>query len=356
MWTQTSVTQALHLEVPILQAGMAGGSTTPELIAAVSNAGGLGTLGAGYMTPEQMRGAIRAIRQLTDRPFAVNLFVNQIPTPDTEQVATIQNIMSKHRQELGIPEPQLPSKYAEAYQDQLRVVIEENVPVFSFTFGIPSREEMDALKQRGIVTCGTATTVREAIVLEEHGVDLIVGQGSEGGGHRGTFLSSAEQALIGTMALIPQIVDRVSVPVIAAGGIMDGRGIAAALSLGADAVQLGTAFLTCSESGAHAQFKEAVRNSTDESTALTRAFSGKYARGIRNTFLSELAAHDADIPEYPIQNALTRDIRQAAAQQNNPAYMSLWAGQAAALSQSIGASDLMRKLVAQTNEAMRRFS
>ena len=356
MWTQTHITEKLDLRYPIIQAGMAGGSTTPQLVAAVSNAGGLGTLGAGYMAPEAIREAIQEIRRRTDRPFAVNLFVQEIPAANAAEVEKAQGLMRKYRDELNLPEPGPLAKYGERYQEQLQVIIEERVALFSFTFGMPTAAEMEALRGAGILTCGTATTVAEAVALEAHGVDMICGQGHEAGGHRGTFRLEAERSLVGTMALIPQIADAVQVPVIAAGGIMDGRGVAAALMLGASAAQLGTAFLTVEESGAHAVYKQAILESTDDSTTLTRVFSGRYARGIRNRFLEEMAAHEADIPEYPIQNALTRDIRNSAAQQNDPSYMSLWAGQAAAMSKTGTAGELMERLVKQTNEVMGRFA
>ena len=356
MWTRTAITEKLGLRYPIIQAGMAGGSTTPQLVAAVSNAGGLGTLGAGYMTPQAIREAIQEIRRLTDRPFAVNLFVNGIPEANEAAVAKVQGLMQKYREELNLPEPAPVTKYAERYQEQLQVILEERVALFSFTFGMPTEAEMEELRDAGILTCGTATTVAEAVALEAHGVDMICGQGQEAGGHRGTFRLDAEHALVGTMALVPQIADAVQVPVIAAGGIMDGRGVAAALMLGASAAQLGTAFLTVEESGAHEVYKKAILESTDDSTALTRAFSGRYARGIRNRFLEEMAAHEADIPEYPIQNALTRNIRNAAAKQNDPSYMSLWAGQAAAMSTTGTADQLMERLVKQTNEVFGRFA
>ncbi|MGB8956287.1 MAG: nitronate monooxygenase, partial [Tumebacillaceae bacterium] len=279
MWTQTAITEKLGLRYPIIQAGMAGGSTTPQLVAAVSNAGGLGQLGAGYMTPQAIREAIQEIRRLTDRPFAVNLFVNEIPEANAAEVEKVQGLMRKYREELNLPEPAPLTKYGERYQEQLQVILEERVALFSFTFGMPTAAEMEELRSAGILTCGTATTVAEAVALEAHGVDLICGQGHEAGGHRGTFRLEAERSLVGTMALIPQIVDAVKVPVIAAGGIMDGRGVAAALMLGAGAAQLGTAFLTVEESGAHAVYKKAILESTDDSTSLTQAFSGRHARG-----------------------------------------------------------------------------
>ncbi|ARU60157.1 nitronate monooxygenase [Tumebacillus avium] len=354
MWTETRVTGLLGIRCPILQAPMAGGATTPELVAAVSNAGGLGALGAGYMSAAAMRGAIRRIRELTDRPFAVNLFVPETPQEDEERMAAAHRLLRPYRQELGLSgEPQL-SAYAEPFAEQIAVVLAERVTVFSFTFGIPSEEILQQLREQGIKTIGTATTVREAVLLEQSGIDLIHAQGGEAGGHRGTFLGRHGDALVGTMALVPQIVDHVTLPVIAAGGIMDGRGIAASLMLGAEAVQLGTAFLTTAESGIHPDYQAALLSSTEESTALTSAFSGKPARGLQNRFLREMEPHQQELPDYPIQNALTRDIRQAAAGQNNTDFMSLWAGQGTRLTRRQTAAELMANLIEETHNALHK--
>lgn len=349
MWFKTRVTELLHIQYPLIQAPMAGGVTTPKLVAAVSNSGGLGSLGAGYMSKEQMKEAVREIRSLTDKPFAVNLF---IPEPEfaPEIKDEMMAVLDRYRRELGLPPGIDASKFAEPFAEQLEAVLEEKVPVFSFTFGVPARETIRALKQQGITVIGTATTVREAVKLEESGVDLIVGQGSEAGGHRGTFLGPYQDALVGTMALIPQMVDHVQVPVIAAGGIMDGRGIAAARILGAEGVQMGSAFLACEESGAHEAYKNAILTSTDDSTVITKAFSGKAARGIKNRFIQEMAEKESILSPYPLQNALTKEIRQAAAKANRAEFMSLWAGQASAMAARKTAGQLVSDLVEQTTK------
>ncbi|PWK03938.1 NAD(P)H-dependent flavin oxidoreductase [Tumebacillus permanentifrigoris] len=349
-WSQTRVTETLGIEYPIIQAGMAGGATTPELVAAVSNAGGLGTLGAGYMTPDQIRVAIREIRTLTSRPFAVNLLLTDPVTVDQQQIARIQEKLNPIRRELGLPEwtaQTAPTQFAESFDAQVAVLLEELVPVLSFTFGMLSDEWVAACKERRIHLMGTATNVREALLLEQSGIDSIVGQGSEAGGHRGTFTGEWRDSLIGTMALIPQLVDAVQIPVIAAGGIMDGRGVAAARMLGAAAVQLGTAFLTCNESGAHPQYQQALLDSTEQQTTLIRAFSGKPARGLTNRFHEHLDPDAELLPPYPIQNALTRDIRQAAARQNRTEFLSMWAGQGTRLSRQGSAGELIQQIVEQ---------
>ncbi len=309
MSVETGLTRRLGIRHPVVQAGMAGGTTTPRLVAAVSEAGGLGTLGAGYLSPDDIRAEIRAIRQLTGEPFAVNLFIPKAFDPTLYPQGGVNALLAPYRRELGIEDPAGPLRYVHPFDDQLTVVVEERVPVFSFTFGIPDETQLLSLKEAGVVTFGTATSVREARELEAAGVDLVTAQGSEAGGHRGTFTGGFEASMVGTLALVPQVVDSVSVPVVASGGIMDGRGLAAALVLGAAGAQMGTAFLTCPESGAHPDHKEAVLGAGEEDTAVTRAFSGKPARGLRNRFMDEVERRAEEIPPYPIQNANTRDIR-----------------------------------------------
>jgi nitronate monooxygenase len=357
---RTALTRMLGIEHPIIQAPMAGGPTTPALAAAVSNAGGLGTLGAAYLAPDTLRREIAAVRALTDRPFGVNLFVPETPgvTVTAEQIARAQALLNPLRAELGLPSsPDLPP-HTDSFADQLAVVIAERVPVLSFTFGIPAREHLDALRAAGILTVGTATTVAEGVALARAGVDAVVGQGSEAGGHRGTFVPDAayaERALVGTLALIPQLVDVVRVPVIAAGGIGDGRGLLAALALGAAGAQMGTAFLACPESGAHPQHKAAVLAAADTDTVITRAFSGRSARGIVNHFIEALRVYEAEVAPFPAQNALTRDIRQAAARVDRGEYLSLWAGQAARLATARPASEVVRATVEQAERLLRQL-
>lgn len=346
---KTELTRKLKIEYPILQAPMAGGPTTPDLVASVSNAGGLGSLGAGYLSPEQIRKAIKEIKQRTDRPFGVNLFVPEQASTPEDTIAKMNNYLNKYRVGLGItPNIYIP-KFAESFEEQVQAVLEENVSVFSFTFGIPSQDIIQSMKQKGIVVAGTATTVDEAIALEAAGVDAVVAQGSEAGGHRGSFLTSTSDALIGTMALVPQIVDHVSIPVIASGGIMDGRGLVASLALGASAVQMGTAFLASIESGAHAVHKQKIISSNEDSTEVTTYYSGKSARGIITDFMKDMRLYEGTIPAYPTQNALTRDIRQAASKASDPEYMSLWAGQGLRLAKDHAAVEIVKQTVDQAN-------
>lgn len=351
MSLENGLTRLFGIRHPIVQAGMAGGAATPRLVAAVSGAGGLGTLGAGYLQPQAIRDAIREVRSLTGAPFAVNLFVPE-PFDEPESPGEPDAALGAYRRELGIDPPGDFRPYAPDFEEQLAVVLEERPAVFSFTFGIPSEGQLVALRGADVVTCGTATTVREAVELQARGVGAICAQGYEAGGHRGTFIGEAHEAMVGTFALTPQVADAVDVPVLAAGGVMDGRGLAAALALGADGAQMGTAFLTCPESGAHPAYKQALLAATDEDTTVTRAFSGKLARGLRNRFTEEMAPHEPRVPDYPVQNAYTRDIRAAAAGQNRAEFMSLWAGQAARLGNESPAAEVVERTASEAERIL----
>ncbi len=349
MWYDTRLTELLKITYPVIQAPMAGAAASPRLVAAVSNAGGLGSLGAGYLSPEQIRQAIQEIRNLTDRPFAVNLLIVEEVKPDPLQIQAMQAILRRYREELGLPTGPELTTFAPPLAEQLAAVAEARVPIFSFAFGIPLATALEAFKAAGTVVLGTATTVREALALEQAGVDAIVAQGSEAGGHRGTFLGEAEGGMIGIVAMVPQMVDAAGIPVVAAGGIMDGRGLVAALALGAAGVQMGTAFLTCAESGANPAYRAALLAGMDDATAITRTFSGKPARGIRNRFMSEMEPYERSVPPYPVQNALTRDIRAEAARQGKSDFLSLWAGQGLRMSRETSAGRLVGDVIAQAS-------
>lgn len=347
MWNNNAITEKLQIEYPIIQAGMAGGTTTPALVAAVSNVGGLGTLGAGYMSAEQMRKAIKEIKVLTNQPFAVNLFIPETPTVLHDEIELANDLLRPYREALELKEPEVQTPSVELFDQQLEVIMEEQVPVCSFTFGVPSKGMVQELKGKGIVVIGTGTTVKEALINEEHDVDMVVMQGSEAGGHRGTFTDSFDHGMIGTMSLIPQTVDAVTIPVIAAGGIMDGRGVLAALTLGAEAVQMGTAFVTTLESGAQKQHIDSILNSTEDQTVVTSVFSGKPARGIQNDFITSMTPYASSLPSYPILNSLTTAIRKESANTGRPEWMHLWSGQSPRLSRKEHAKDLITSLVKQ---------
>lgn len=338
---------------PIIQAPMAGGATTPELVAAVSNAGGLGSLAGVLLSPNRLREAIHQIRQLTDQPFNVNLFVLEPVEVELGVLEAALDRLQPIRAELGLPPAAAPQKFSEDFGAQLEVLLEEKPPVVSFHFDIVSAQVVERLHKAGCKVIGTATNVAEALAWEQAGADYVCAQGGEAGGHRGTFIGPFEQSMTGTLALVPQVADAVKVPVIAAGGIMDGRGIAAALLLGASAVQMGTAFLTCPESGAHPMYKQALLEAKGDPTVVTPTFSGRPARGLRNAFIERMQPYEAQVPPYPIQNALTGEIRQAAAKAGRIEYMSLWAGQAASLCRNLPAAELVETLMQETQTVLR---
>jgi nitronate monooxygenase len=351
MFPATPLTKLTGVEYPIFLAPMAGAST-PELTAAVSNAGGLGAFAAAMLSSDAIHAGIARVRQLTSKPFSVNLFILDRPNPDPRLVARALELLAPIREDLGLPPGEPLAKYCEDSQAQFDAVQEERPALASFTFGILKQTQVAELQSRGILVMGTATTVAEAKAWEAVGADMVCAQGSEAGAHRGTFLDDPESSLVGTMALVPQMVDTVRVPVIATGGIMDGRGIAASLILGAAAAQLGTAFLSCPESGIPAVWRDALMTARDDQTRVSRIYTGKYARGIVNEFMRKLTPVAGEVPPYPIQNALTTPIRRAAGQANRPEYFSLWAGQAASMSRGLPAAQLFAALVKETQSAL----
>lgn len=353
MPVQTVLTQRLGLAHPIIQAPMAGGGDTPALVAAVSEAGGLGSIGAAYLTAEQLRDTVSAVRARTARPFGVNLFA-PLPAPAapadmTDALARIAPFYA----ELGLPAPEMPAPAGTSFDALFPTALDSGAAVLSFTFGLLPDAAVRAVKERGMLLAGTATTVEEAVALERLGVDLVVAQGAEAGGHRGTFGGPFEAAMVGTMALVPQIADAVSVPVVASGGIMDGRGIAASLALGACGVQMGTAFLTCAEAGIAEVYRQAILDAREDETRLTRAFSGRPARGIANRFME--AVEGSALP-FPMQNALTRPLRTAAAKQGRAEFLSLWAGQGVRMARRQTAAELVARLAEETEAVVGRLS
>ncbi|MFC3899580.1 NAD(P)H-dependent flavin oxidoreductase [Aliicoccus persicus] len=345
MWNENQLTQQLKIKYPIIQAGMSG-ATTPELVAAVSNSGALGTYGAGYLSAEETREAIQKIKTLTDQPFAVNLFVPEHVDVDEAQISRSIDVLQPIYEELNInPASKVNPTEINKFEEQIEVIIEENVPICSFTFGIPSLDIIKRLKDNNVKLIGTATSVREAELNEEASMDAVVAQGSEAGGHRGSFETPFHDAMIGTMALTPQAADTVNIPVIAAGGIADARGIYASLILGAAGAQIGTLFLTTHESAANKAIKSAVLNSVETDKVITPSFSGKPARGIRNDFIDKMLDYQDSLASYPIQHALTSVIRKAAAQQNRPEYMALWSGQNTRFNKEQSTQELVENLI-----------
>jgi len=342
------LTTLLGTDYPIIQ-GPLGGFMTQKLAANVSNAGGLGSFGAHSLAPSAIQEVIGEIRQLTSKPFAMNLWVSM---EDESAFRSSREAFERSLAPLADPirilggtlplyGPYQPVRF----EDQVRVLLDANVPVFSFIYGIPPREVLDECGRKGIVRLGLATTAEEAIALEQAGVDAIVASGSDAGGHRGSFLRSAEQSLTGTFSLVPQVVDEVTVPVIAAGGIVDARGVAAALALGAEGVQVGTAFLACRESGATELHRKLILSGQAGHTGLTKAFTGRLARGIENQLMLALNMPGVSVLPYPLQRLLVRNLTLLAEKAERSDLLPLWAGQGANLTSIDDAASLLRRLV-----------
>lgn len=327
MTLETKLCSMLNIKYPIIQAGMAGGATTPELIANVSNAGGLGTLGAAYMKPEDIKQTIHDIRELTNKPFAVNLFcVENSDEPSNDEKETVKSELYRIGRDLGVSGLDIKFNAADYFDEQFQVLIDEKVPVISTAFGLLSEDRVRQAKENDMVITSMITTVEEAVLAERSGVDIIIAQGSDAGGHRSTFDLTKHKngADIGTFSLVPQVADNVKIPVAAAGGVNDGRSLAAALALGAAGVQIGTRFLSSVEAGIHKAYKQKLFASKEDDTVITKVFSGRPARGILNKFIEEFSKESL---AYPYQNSATKSIRGAAAKRGNAEYMSLWAGQ-----------------------------
>jgi len=361
-WVENRLTTRLGLQYPIVQ-GALGGLSSQRLTSAVSNYGGLGSFGAHGLKPDAIRKVIREIKALTAKPFAMNLWVSMEDegafTSREEAFHRSLSPLAKHIEALNGVKPSYKPYEPIRFEDQVQVLLDEGISAFSFICGIPSKQILDEFRRRGTVLIGTVTTVDEAVALEQAGVDVIVASGFEAGGHRGSFLQPAEDSLTGTMSLVPQIVDAVKVPVVAAGGIGDARGIVAAFALGAEGVQMGTAFLACEESGANVHHREALLSGKSKQTALTRGFTGRLARGIKNRLLDELNQKDVEILPYPLQRGLVRHLVIAAEKAGRSELLQLWAGQSASLSRHTDVRVLLDTLVHEVDEiggAVQRWS
>jgi nitronate monooxygenase len=352
-WNENRLTAKLGIDYPVIQ-GPLGGLSSQKLTAAVSNFGGLGSFGAHSLTPGAIKDVIGEIRSLTSKPFAMNLWVSMEDegARTSDESAFIRSLapLAGHLASLGAPLPTYKPYSPVRFEDQARVLLDANVPAFSFIVGIPPREILEECRAKGIVTIGTATTPEEGAALEETGVDAIVASGFEAGGHRGSFLRAAEDSLTGTFSLVPQIVDIVDVPVIAAGGIADARGVIAALALGAEAVQMGTVFLACEESGASLLHRQALRGKKAGRTALTKGFTGRLARAIHNRLLEELNQEGTAILPYPLQRGLVRNLAIPAEAAGRSDLVPLWAGQSANLSTCTDALAFLTSLVEEISE------
>jgi nitronate monooxygenase len=353
----TPLSRAFGLSTPIVQAPMAGGPSSQELVAACSAAGALGSFGFAYTQPEEMKKQSAWVRAKTDRPFGINLFTSTLPDRiDAGSQRGALDAVAGYYKELGLPAPEpVNIPFAPDLKAQLDAVEEIRPKVFTVHLADLDPTRIKAMQQKGILVGGSATCVAEAQHLESLGFDFVIAQGGEAGGHRGSYLRDPYQSLTGTLALVRLVVRAVKLPVIAAGGIMDGAGIAASLALGAQLAQLGTAFVPCPESGASQVHKDLLLQETEDNTRLTEKFSGKPARGLSNRFITEMAAKNAPQLAFPAQNAVTGKLRQASAKAGKGDFVALWAGQAAPLSRALPAAELLAKLEAEAIESIQKL-
>jgi nitronate monooxygenase len=354
MKLSTPLSAKLGLASPIIQAPMAGGPSSQELVAACTAAGVLGSFGFAYTQPDEMKKQSAWVRAKTDRPFGINLFTSAQPGQiDAGSQRGALDAVAGYYKELGLPAPEpVNAPYAPDLEAQLDAIAEIRPRVFTVHLNDLNQKRITEFQTLNILVGGSATCVAEAQRLESLGFDFVIAQGGEAGGHRGSYLRDPYQSLTGTLALVRLIACSIKLPVVAAGGIMDGAGIAASLALGAQLAQLGTAFIPCPESGAPQIHKDLVLKSKEDSTQLTEKFSGKPARGLSNRFMTEMGAKDAPQLAFPAQNSVTGKMRQAAAKAGKPDYLAMWAGQAAPLSRALPAAELIARLNAETIESI----
>jgi nitronate monooxygenase len=344
-WTNT-LTGILNIQYPVIQAPMLGAST-PEMAAAVSNQGGLGSLAVGGLSPEATRQLIGKTKSLTNKPFAVNLFAHQIPACSENDLIPMKKLLLQLAGKRGyeLDASDLEDFRFYTYHDQLNILLQEEISIISFTFGCLDANSIQLFKDKNCTLIGTATSVDEALFLQQQQIDIITLQGIEAGGHRGSFLDDKLLPQVALFSLLPLVKSKVHLPCIAAGGINSAQTMNAAFTLGADAVQIGTAFLGTNESTAIASYKNKLTTAKDTDTTLTRAFSGRWARGIRSELMREIELAGIFIPPYPWQNSLTAKIRNAARQNDDSEYINLWAGQSAGKIEFKQTAALFRNLV-----------
>lgn len=354
MWPDRRLLDLFDIEIPIVLAPMAGAMDW-ELAAAVSEAGGLGSLPCAMLSPEQVREQVAQFRVHTKKPLNLNFFCHKTPTPNNAREAAWRDRLRPYYIELGVdPNSPPPGGGRAPFDEAMCALVEELKPeVTSFHFGLPAADLLKRVKAAGCKVIASATTVQEAHWLEEHGADAVIAQGYEAGGHRGMFLTDNLAAQPGTFALVPQAVDAVKVPVIAAGGIADARGIAAAFALGAAGVQIGTAFLHTPEAKISTMHRAALRNARDDETVLTNVISGRPARSILNRLIREVGPISEHAPEFPLAAPAVAPLRAAAEKRGLGDFSPLWSGQASKLGRALPAEDLTRRLAEEAFARMR---
>nr|WP_199158191.1 nitronate monooxygenase [Pedobacter sp. ASV2] len=352
MWHKTEISKLFGIKYPILLGPMGGGFSTIDLLAEVSNAGGLGSYGAYTLTPEEILTTGAEIKLKTNKPFNINLWVNDVDKSlinyPKESLAKVQALFKPYFDGLNIPLPELSTNIPSKFEQQVEAVFKIKPAVFSFIFGLPSKEILKECAKLGIKTVGAATTFDEAALMEDAEVNAIVAAGFEAGGHRPSFLKPAKDSLTGTFALIQQIKAKIKVPVIAAGGITNGKGIAAALTLGADAVQLGTAFLACDESNASPIHKSLLLSENVVPTVLSKSMTGRMGRMISNR-IAENVSFDTEVLPFPLQTRFLLPLKNAALKQGKTDLVNLWSGQNNSGLKYTKTKDLMEALIMETN-------
>jgi nitronate monooxygenase len=354
MWYQTKASKILGIQYPILQGPFGGNLSSVELVSTVSNAGGLGGYGAYTLSPQEIVEVDQQIKAATSKPYNINLWVSDTDTIDgtvsDEQFKQTQALFKPYFDELGIELPGKPAPFKSRFENQMEVVLHQRPPVFSFMFGIPSADILEQCHRLGIVIVGAATTLAEAIALESAGVDMIIASGFEAGGHRPSFLASAESSITGTFVLLQLIKEKVRTPIIAAGGIANGKGVAAALALGADAAQIGTAFLATDESNATAIHRQMLFSDAAKYTILSRAFTGRLGRGITSRIAKDLVNMEKGFLPFPLQTQFISHLRKAAIEQEKWDMILFWGGQIAPVLKHTKAGELMKSIVEETTD------
>jgi nitronate monooxygenase len=344
-----------RLPIPIIQAPMAGASSVAMAIA-VSRAGAFGSIAAAALGPAEIGAAAAEVRAGTDAAFQINLLVPGPGRPAASEVDAALARLKPWYEEAGVPLPEAPNVFAQDLDAQIEAIVQARPAVASFAFDLISEEQVGSLKAAGCLVVGTATTVAEARAWQVRGADAVCAQGFEAGGHRGHFLADVEASLVGTLALVATIRAAVDLPVIAAGGIMDGHGVAAVLALGAAAAQMGTAFLLADDTAISGAWRSALEHAPEEATRLTRAFTGRHARGVENRLMREMRAIEAEVPAYPVQNRLTQPLRAAAARAGDAELLSLWAGQGVKLARPGRSGELVQRWWEEARAASRRLA
>lgn len=357
MWTNTKFTALMNIQYPIVQGPFGGGLSSVELTSTVSNLGGLGSFGAQPLTPDEIADTNNAIKKLTNKPYAINLWVSdrdeRVNSYTEKDYEKLTQLFQPYFDLAEIPLPPMPKNLGPKYEEQLEALLKAAPPVFSFVYGIPSKEALQECKKLKIKTVGTATTVDEAMALQKAGVDAIVATGFEAGGHRVSFLRSASDSLTGLFSLVPQVAQKIKIPIIAAGGIANGNGIAAALTLGADAVQIGTAFLACKQSNATKEHQQLLFTERAKYTTLTKSLSGRLARGIGSKMTDELKDHENEMAPYPLQSLFIKSLRKGLLEKGKTDYLSFWAGQSASLLKYKDATELFTSLIQETSKLLK---